>query len=247
VVGSARPRRGRRLSVRFSAVFFDAGGTLVDAKPSFPELFATVLQREGHDVEAETITQHWQIVFDRFKAAGEAEELWTTSDDRSRRFWHGVYRLFLDEIGLAPEGLVDVVYREFTDRRNYGLYDDVLPVLHALRAAGLRLGIVSNFERWLDALLEDCGVRSLFEVRVISGFEGVEKPDPRIFRIALDRAGVDAGASVYVGDLPDLDVAPAGSVGMFPVLIDRRDRYPDALGTRIRSMNELPAVLGVAT
>ena len=232
--------------MRFSAVFFDAGGTLVDAKPSFPELFARVLQREGYDVAADTISAHWQIVFDRFKAAGEAEELWTTSDERSREFWHGVYRLFLDEIGLPTEELVDVVYRAFTDRRNYGLYDDVLPALETLREAGLRLGIVSNFERWLDALLEDCGVRSLFEVRVISGFEGVEKPDPAIFRLALDRAGVDAARAVYVGDLPELDIAPARLVGMYPVLLDRRGRHADAEGVRITSMADLPTALGVA-
>jgi putative hydrolase of the HAD superfamily len=229
-----------------TAVFFDAGGTLVDAKPSFPELFAQVLRRAGHDVTPETIGAHWQIVFDRFRAAGEAEELWTTSDERSREFWHGVYRMFLAEIGLPPEHLVDAVYREFTDRRNYGLYDDVLPVLETLRAAGVRLGIVSNFERWLDALLEDCGVRWMFDVRVISGFEGVEKPDPRIFRLALDRAGVEASAVAYVGDLPELDIDPARAVGMLPVLIDRRDRFPDAGVARIRSMGELPSVLGVA-
>jgi putative hydrolase of the HAD superfamily len=232
--------------MRFSAVFFDAGGTLVDAKPSFPELFAGILQREGYDVSAETIAAHWQIVFDRFRAAGEAEELWTTSDDRSREFWHGVYRLFFDEIGLPPEGLVDLVYAAFTDRRNYGLYDDVLPALETLRRAGLRLGIVSNFERWLDALLEDCGVRSLFDVRVISGFEGIEKPDPRIFRLALERAGVAPERSVYVGDLPELDIAPARSVGMYPILIDRRGRHADAEGVRITSMQDLPSALGVA-
>ena len=232
--------------MRFSVVFFDAGGTLVDAKPSFPELFASVLRREGHEVSAETISAHWQIVFDRFRAAGEAEELWTTSDERSRRFWHGVYSLFLTEIGLAPEGLVEAVHGAFTDRRNYGLYDDVLPVLETLREAGLRLGVVSNFERWLDALLEDVGVRSLFDVRVISAFEGVEKPDPRIFRLALERANVEPERAVYVGDLPELDIAPALDVGMYPVLIDRRGRYADVSGVRITSMGELPAALGVA-
>jgi putative hydrolase of the HAD superfamily len=229
--------------MRFSTVFFDAGGTLVDAKPSFPELFASILQREGHDVAAETISAHWQIVFDRFRAAGEAEELWTTSDDRSREFWHGVYTMFFEELGLAPEGLVDAVYRAFTDRRNYGLYDDVLPMLERLRASGVRLGIVSNFERWLDDLLEDIGIRSTFDVRVISAFEGVEKPDPRIFRLALERAGVAAGDAVYVGDHLELDIGPAANVGMLPVLIDRRGRYPGAPCIRIGSLADLPAAL----
>jgi putative hydrolase of the HAD superfamily len=121
----------------------------------------------------------------------------------------------------------------------------VPPVLERLRAEGLQLGVVSNFEAWLEELLEALGVRSAFSVRVISGVEGVEKPDHRIFELAMARAGVGAAASVYVGDNPELDVEPAAALGMFPVLIDRRDRHADATVARITSMEELPRVLGL--
>ena len=80
---------------------------------------------------------------------------------------------------------------------------------------------------------------------MISGVEGLEKPDPRIFQLAMERAGVEPGRSVYVGDNPEFDVDPALAVGMFPVLIDRRDRFPDAPGVRIASLEELPDVLGM--
>ncbi|HKZ75650.1 MAG TPA: HAD family hydrolase, partial [Actinomycetota bacterium] len=72
-----------------------------------------------------------------------------------------------------------------------------------------------------------------------------EKPDPRIFELAMERAGVSPERSVYVGDNPEFDVDPAAAVGMFPVLIDRRDRFPDAPGVRITSLEGLPAVLGL--
>jgi FMN phosphatase YigB (HAD superfamily) len=52
-------------------------------------------------------------------------------------------------------------------------------------------------------------------------------------------------ASVYVGDDPRMDVEPAAALGMLPVLIDRRERFPDAAGARITSMQELPGVLGL--
>jgi putative hydrolase of the HAD superfamily len=230
----------------YSAVFFDAGETLVHPEPSFPELFATILRRAGHDVDADTIRERVHVVFDRFRAAAQANELWTTSPDRSRRFWHDVYTIFLRDLGVPDgNGLVDTVYREFTDMANYALFDDVPEALEHLREAGLVLGVISNFEAWLERLLERVGVRPYFEVRVISGVEGLEKPDPRIFELALERAGVEASASVYVGDNPEFDVDPAREVGMFPVLIDRRERYPDAPGVRITSMRELPSVLGV--
>jgi putative hydrolase of the HAD superfamily len=186
-------------------------------------------------------------VYDRFRSAAETNELWTTSLERSRRFWHDVYTIFLNDLGISDDdGLVDTVYREFTDLANYALFDDVVPVLDRLREEGLTLGVVSNFEEWLERLLERLGVRSYFEVRVISGLEGLEKPDPRIFRLAMERAGVEPAASVYVGDNPEFDVDPALAVGMFPVLVDRRDRFPDAPGARITSMEQLPGVLGLA-
>jgi putative hydrolase of the HAD superfamily len=232
--------------VRYSAVFFDAGETLVHPHPTFPDLFSQILRREGHDVDAETIRARIQVVFDRFKQAADSDELWTTSPERSRRFWHDVYGIFLRDLGIdGDDDLIDTVYREFTDLANYALFEDVPPVLERLSAAGLTLGIVSNFEGWLEQLLEELDVSRFFAVRVISGVEGMEKPDPRIFRLAMERADVEPEGSVYVGDNPEFDVGPAADVGMFPVLIDRRDRFPDADGARITSMTELPEVLGL--
>jgi putative hydrolase of the HAD superfamily len=233
-------------AMRWSAVFFDAGETLVHPHPTFPDLFASVLAREGHNVSAETIRERIYVVSDRFRSAAEANELWTTSPEKSRRFWHGVYEIFLREVGVPNgDGLIDRMYAEFTDLANYALFDDVIPVLERLRSAGLTLGIVSNFEEWLERLLERLGVRELFDVRVISGIEGLEKPDPRIFLLAMDRVGVEPNRSVYVGDNPALDVEPARAVGMFPVLVDRRDRYLDAPGSRISSLEELPLIMGI--
>lgn len=232
--------------MQYTAVFFDAGETLVHPHPTFPDLFSRVLRREGFDVSPETIRDRIHVVFDRFKQAADSKELWTTSRDRSRRFWHDVYAIFLGDLGI-PEGngLIDTVYAEFTDLANYALFDDVVPALDRLHAAGLRLGVVSNFEEWLERLLERLGVRDYFDVRVISGVEGLEKPDPRIFQLAMQRAHVSAAESVYVGDNPEFDVDPALALGMFPVLLDRRDRFPDAPGARVTSLEQLPVVLGL--
>lgn len=233
--------------MRFSAVFFDAGETLVHPYPSFDHLFAGVLEREGHTVDRALVHDRLYVISDRFRAAAEANELWTTSPERSRAFWRSVYEVFLREVGLPADGeLPDLLYREFTDLANYRLFDDVEPTIDGLERAGLRLGVISNFEAWLEQLLERLAVTHRFEVIVVSGVEGVEKPDPEIFRIAMERAGVEPASCVYVGDNPELDVEAALAVGMFPVLIDRRDRFPDTPGARIRSMTELPSVLGFA-
>jgi putative hydrolase of the HAD superfamily len=214
-------RRGGRM--RYRAVFFDVGETLVHPAPSFPELFAQVVERQGHRVLPEEVVDASRAVNARFSQASRDGSLWTTSPERSRAFWSSVYVAMLGELGLpSQDGLRDALYVAFTDRSNYTLFDDVRPILEQLASEGYALGIVSNFEAWLDDLLADLGVRDAFGVRVISGIEGMEKPDPRIYRLALDRADIDAADAVYVGDNPEFDIVPTAALGMFPVF----DRSP---------------------
>ena len=228
-------------------MLFDAGETLVHPSPSFPELFAAVLLREGHVRDPDEVVAASSTVYERFSEAARQVELWTTSAERSRVFWLDVYERMLRALDLpGGNGLRDVLYREFTDLGNYAMFDDVVPALDALERTGTTIGIVSNFEMWLEDLLERLGVRERFSVRVISGVEGVEKPDPAIYRLALDRAGVDAADAAFVGDNPEFDVAPAAALGMTPVLIDRRGRHPDAAGLRVTDLRELVPALEAA-
>jgi len=226
------------------AVLFDVGETLVHPAPSFPELFSTVVAAEGHTRSPDAVIDASRAVFHRFSEAARDVELWTTSPERSARFWKSVYERMLIELGIPHDGhLADALYATFTDPANYALFDDVVPTLDELEATGLVLAIVSNFEAWLEDLLGTLGVRDRFAVRVISGREGVEKPDLRIFEIALERLSLDPVDAMYVGDNPEFDVAPASTLGMTPVLIDRRDRFPDADATRITDLRELPSLV----
>jgi putative hydrolase of the HAD superfamily len=232
--------------MKYRAVFFDAGETLVHPHPSFPELVVDVLRDEGYTVDPAVIREKLHFVSDRFLRAAQEKELWSTSPERSRRFWADVYRTLLTEMGLPfGDRLAEAFYRTFTDVSNYRLFPDAVPMLERLRRADLTLGVVSNFEEWLERLLESLDVIPYFEVRVISGVEGYEKPDVRLFELALDRVGVEAAESVYVGDHPFFDTQPASAVGMFAVLIDRRGRYPDHPGPRIATLDDLPALIGI--
>ena len=228
-------------------MLFDAGETLVHPAPSFPELFSAVLLREGHVRDPAEVVAASSAVYDRFSEAARQVDLWTTSADRSRVFWLDVYGRMLRALELpSRDGLRDVLYREFTDLANYAMFDDVPPTLDALERAGVTIGIVSNFEAWLEDLLLRLGVRDRFPIRVISGVEGIEKPDPEIYRLALERAEVAAAEAAFVGDNPEFDVEPAAALGMTPVLIDRRGRHPDAGGLRVTDLRDLVATLEVA-
>lgn len=225
-------------------VWFDAGETLVHPAPSFPELFTAVLAQAGHERSPDQVLHASRQVFHRFSEAARDRELWTTSPERSATFWKGVYERMLEGLDLpSSDGLRDALYGAFTDMANYALFDDVVDTLEVLTRRGLATGVISNFEAWLEDLLVRLGVHDRFPVRVISGIEGVEKPDPAIFALAIERSGIDASDAVYVGDNPEFDGAPAAAAGMTPVLIDRRDRYPNHMGHRIDDLRRLPALL----
>jgi putative hydrolase of the HAD superfamily len=230
--------------VRFRAVFFDVGETLIHVEPSFADLFVTVLAGAGHERSEDEVREATTHVYTRFSEAARDGSMWTTSPERSQKFWTSVYDRMLGELRIPEgDGLANTLYREFTRMENYVLFDDVRPTIAALQGAGLLLGIVSNFEAWLEDWFGLHELIETFPVRVISGIEGIEKPDERIYRLALERTGVDAADAAYVGDNPEFDVDPPAALGMFPVLVDRRERFPDHAGTRVRDLRELPAIL----
>jgi putative hydrolase of the HAD superfamily len=231
-------------------VFFDAGETLVYPHPSFAELFAEVLWEEGYRVDPSAVQEVVHASSERFNELMRSEVAlnWSTSPERSRALWDVVYRMFLAEADV-PEAeharIVNALYERFRSIASYRLYPDALPTLERLRKADLTVGLISNFEDWLEQLLETLEVSPFLDVSVISGIEGVEKPDTRIFEIALERAGLEASASVYVGDNPVFDAEPARRAGMTPVLIDRRGRHPDVDFLRITSLEDLPEAIGL--
>jgi putative hydrolase of the HAD superfamily len=233
--------------VRFRAIFFDVGETLVHVDPSFAELFVTVLAEAGHDRTVEDVRKASAHIFVRFSEAARDRSMWTTSPERSQAFWTSVYERMLGELTVPDEdGLASALHREFTRLENYVLFDDVRPTLAHLGQAGVLLGVVSNFEAWLEEWFGIHDLVETFPIRVISGIEGIEKPDEQIYRLALERAGVEASESVYVGDNPEFDVEPPAALGMYPVLIDRRGRFPGHRGPRVEDLRDLPALLEAA-
>lgn len=233
--------------MRFKAVFFDAGETLLGPHPSFHALFGDVLREHGEQLSEGAIQSAFEKIAPTMTEVLDnlGTETWSTSSEVSRAFWGKVYRSAFDHMGIDDgQGiLVSALYDRFTQYSSYRLFPDALPVLEQVRAAGLKLGLISNFEAWLEGMLVDMRIAHLFDDLVISGKEGIEKPDPRIFQMALDRSGVTGSESVYVGDHPRIDAEGARKVGMTDVLIDRRDRHRDFDGHRITSLNELLPVL----
>jgi putative hydrolase of the HAD superfamily len=110
-----------------------------------------------------------------------------------------------------------------------GIAPDAHETLARLRRAGLRLGVVSNSDGRVEEALTAAGLRSYFDIVVDSALVGVEKPDPAIFRAALEALNVAAEEALYVGDLYEVDVLGANAAGMAAVLL-ATPPLPEPLG-----------------
>ena len=118
------------------------------------------------------------------------------------------------------------IYEQWAVNHHFEMYDDVAPVLAALQARGLTVGVISNSHRSLDAFREHFSLDGLIHASVSSAEHGYMKPHRSIFDAALERAGVPAGASVMVGDSLKADVEGALAAGMRAVLLRRSGEVP---------------------
>lgn len=227
------------------AIFFDAGETLVHPVPSFPQLFSTVCDSYGLQVDLLVVSRTTRMLMAEVEARQVKGFTFSNHPEKSRRFWLSFYGRLVRELGyVGDDGLAQSLYDTFSRPENYTAYQDAREALQCLKERGHRLGLISNFEPWLEELLDRLGLATFFEVMVVSGNERYEKPHPRIYQLALQRMGVVAEAALHVGDSPVSDFDGARRVGMRAVLLDRWNRFPDLQGERIESLRELPALLG---
>jgi putative hydrolase of the HAD superfamily len=125
--------------------------------------------------------------------------------------------------GAPPERMDEVRNCLAQLHREHHLWCSVADRTHEslgrLRSAGLRLGVVSNSDGRVEQALQAAGLIDYFDVVVDSHQLGIEKPDPRIFRVALDALSVRPDEAIYIGDLYEVDVMGAQSAGIEAVLL----------------------------
>ncbi|MCK4443224.1 MAG: HAD-IIIA family hydrolase, partial [Thermoplasmata archaeon] len=129
------------------------------------------------------------------------------------------------------------------DGVEWRVYDDVPGALEELEGLGYVLGVISNFSPVLKEIFGRLGLEHHFKTIISSADVKVLKPDPEIFRIALDRTRVKPQESIYVGNAYDPDVVGCRSAGMTPVLIDRGDERQETDCPKISQLGELVGLL----
>ncbi|MGH2348910.1 MAG: HAD family hydrolase [bacterium] len=223
------------------AVLFDAGDTLIAYRRPLRILLQDFFIEHDIIVTRDTIAETLDAVNPRYRSL--VDQVRTVEGER--RMWLELARDFLDLAIPRHRDLYPALAQWFTESwRHLKVFRDARPVLRALRAAGMRLAVVSNWEPSLEQTLDHLGLREYFEAVVISSVEGVWKPDPGLFALALQRLLVTAELAVSVGDNLERDVQAADAIGVRGILLDRFDDHPEFV-PRVRSLADLPSLLGI--
>jgi putative hydrolase of the HAD superfamily len=226
------------------AVLFDAGGTLV--RLDF-EWMSEWLRAEGLAVPADTLRRGEVEGRRRYDASLGAPARGSGPQPLGRRGDAREYLAgMLESAGVAAHTL-DRALDAFSARQSGpGLWvrpmEGAREALDGVAALGLRRAVVSNSDGRAEQHLRDCGVLEGLEFVIDSHLVGVEKPDPRILDLALDRLGVPARRAIFVGDIRSVDEAVARAAGAHFVLVDPWRDY-GAGEDRIASMHDLVAHL----
>ena len=229
---------------RVKAVFFDVGSTLIFPSPSVGEMFKIVAAERGHCVDHDLVDRSMPEVDALYDREYEHNGDFWCSHESSVQIWKDMYTLLSELVGLAhdSEGISEAMYDRYLCAESWSLYEDVLPALCALKDAGYRLGIISNWDASLPQLLSGLGLADMFDVIVPSAARGCRKPHPSIFELALGEMRVDASEALHVGDLPEADGA-AASVGIEPVIIDRHGVHSECGFRMVSSLEDLVPLL----
>ena len=165
--------------------------------------------------------------------------------DETRR--QPYFAALLSHLGIEKEQSDELLSLIEAEHKRHNLWRVMLPttpgVLACLRDRSVTLGVVSNSDGRIRAILEGCGIAQFFDVIADSHEVGVEKPDPRIFQFALAQTRSRSEQTLYVGDIYNIDVIGAERAGLRPVLLDRCGCYTSVNSTKIKQLRSLLSMI----
>jgi len=234
----------------YQAILFDLDGTLRHNDPLAIDVFLAHAAELGVSADPDKrrkferwVHYYWAqspSLLDDLQRLGDGEAFWThyarrslltlgCTPEQAEAFSPQMHK-YMDEI-YEPEDCVPA---------------DVAPSLDALKRQGFRLAVLSNRTKPYDEQLQALGLAGYFEFALAAGACELWKPDPEVFRCALQRMAISPEQAIYVGDNYYADVIGARGAGMQPVLLDPLGIFPEAGCPVIRSMGELEGILAAS-
>ena len=223
------------------AVFFDLYNTLARFEPLREDLQQQVCAQYDINVDKEGIIAGY-VSADDFMARENARlHLAKRTEQEQSDFFAEYEHIILQgagvKVSLQLAGEIFKAIRAIP--YHLALYDDALPCINTLKSRGLIVGMISNIYSDLNRTCTRLGLADCLDFWITSKEAGSEKPHPRIFQLALSKAGVQANEALHVGDQYYSDVTGARGAGITPVLIDRTGLSSEQGCTVISGLNEL--------
>jgi putative hydrolase of the HAD superfamily len=221
-----------------SALLFDFGGTL--AFLDF-ELLAREFSGPGRKLDP--------LKLEHAEYAGRAaldHHLMSGKDRDPSAAYEDFFRAWMEAAGIPQEEFADIAERFRAMHEEASMWrivrEGTHEALERLKSAGLKLGIVSNADGRVAADAKRFGLAKFFDVIIDSRVVGVEKPNPTIFRLALDALEVPPEEAMYAGDIYAIDMLGARAAGITCKLIDQHGMYHWIEHPKIRHVGELHPV-----
>jgi len=226
------------------AVFFDWMNTLAHAEPDRHEQYCQVVRELGIELSPQKVIRGIYAADNQLPAG--IPPRW--SEEKEQEPFIRFQEIVLAEAGvkLSRDTVLEILKKisQTARKESYVLYDDALPTLKKLKKQGLILGLITGLIKDMGLICSNLGLAGYLDFVVTPKEAGANKPEPPIFLLALQRAGVKASEAVYVGDRYQIDVIGARGVGIKPILIDRYSLSPEVSDCpRIHSLTELAQYL----
>ncbi|MGH7863364.1 MAG: HAD-IA family hydrolase [Candidatus Binataceae bacterium] len=237
------------------AVFFDAAGTLFDAREPVGSTYARIARSHGLHARDEVVAASFRrafgaappLAFGVGRAPADLRRL-------ERQWWRE--RVAETFAGLGEvrdfDAYFDELFTYFASPASWLADPEAARLLQRLKSSGLTVGVISNFDHRLYRILDGLGLGQWFDSITISSEAGYAKPAPEVFDAALARHRLTPGEVVHVGDSQEHDFRAAARVGMAAILFDRRapaaemSRDRAARVCSLASVHEVAQVLALA-
>jgi putative hydrolase of the HAD superfamily len=198
------------------AVSFDAAGTLFTLREPVGTTYARLARRHGIIAAPATLERGFRRSLGNAPPLAFPRTPYRALRAREARWWRGIVDgAFAAAISsTVPDPLFQALFAHYARAGAWRIAPGARSLLRGLRARGIRVAVVSNFDSRIGGILDGLGLAQFLDAIVFSSAAGAAKPAPAIFRQALATLGVRPAEAVHVGDDPIADVAGARGAGL---------------------------------
>ncbi|MGQ0695508.1 MAG: HAD-IA family hydrolase [Nitrospiraceae bacterium] len=232
------------MSRSIRVVFFDAANNMFNVEGSVAQIYLQHAVTFGFPQTPDSLAAIEQAFSRAFQeapppvfAATEPAQI----KQSERLWWFDIVHNVFYRVGMFErfDDFFERVFQVFEDPNSWRLFPETSSTLAQLKAQGVEIGIISNFDSRLFSVMRGLGIEQHFDSVTISSLAQAAKPAHKIFHLALDKHAVDPEEALHVGDSLQDDFGGATKAGLHAVLLDRQGRHQTAGVQTIRTLDEL--------